>query len=58
MAVRYYIRVSTFDQKIDHQLLAYDKADFIYIDKMTEVTRERPELLRLLSDLREVILSL
>lgn len=53
MAVRYYVRVSTFDQKIDRQLLAYDKADFIYINKMTRVTRERPELLRLLSDLRE-----
>ena len=53
MAVRYYVRVSTFDQKVDRQLLAYDKADFIYIDKMTGVSRDRPQLLRLLSDLRE-----
>ena len=26
MAVRYYVRVSTFEQKIDRQLVAYDKA--------------------------------
>lgn len=44
MAVRYYVRVSTFDQKIDRQLIAYDKADSIYIDKMTGVSRERPKL--------------
>ena len=53
MAVRYYVRVSTFDQKIDRQLVAYEKADFLYIDKMTGVSRDRPELKRLLSDLRE-----
>ena len=51
--IRYYVRVSTFEQKIDRQLVAYDKADFIYIDKMTGVSRERPELQRLLSDLCE-----
>lgn len=50
---RYYVRVSTLEQKIDRQLIAYDKADFIYIDKMTGVSRDRPELQRLLSDLRE-----
>ncbi len=49
--IRYYVRVSTFEQKIDRQLTAYDKADFIYIDKMSGVSRERPELQRLLSDL-------
>lgn len=53
MAVRYYVRVSTFDQKVDRQLLAYDKADFIYIDKITGVSRDRPQLQRLLSDLQE-----
>ena len=53
MAVRYYVRVSTLEQKIDRQLTAYDKADFIYIDKMTGVSRDRPELQRLLSDLCE-----
>lgn len=53
MAVRYYVRVSTFDQKIDRQLIAYDKAVSIYIDKMTGVSRDRPELKRLLSDLCE-----
>ena len=37
--IRYYVRVSTFEQKIDRQLVAYDKADFIYIDKMTGVSR-------------------
>lgn len=49
--VRYYVRVSSFDQKIDRQLTAYDKADFIYIDKMSGVSRDRPELQRLLTDL-------
>ena len=52
MAIRYYIRVSTMDQKIDRQLLAYDKADFIYIDKMSGIKRERPELERMLNDLK------
>ena len=51
--IRYYVRVSTFEQKIDRQLVAYDKADFIYIDKMTGVSRDRPELKRLLNDLCE-----
>ena len=27
MSIRYYVRVSTTEQKIDRQLLAYDKAD-------------------------------
>lgn len=48
---RYYVRVSTFDQKIDRQLTAYNKADFTYIDKMSGVSRDRPELSRLLNDL-------
>ena len=52
MAIRYYVRVSTMDQKIDRQLLAYDKADMIYIDRMSGVKRERPELDRMLGDLQ------
>ena len=52
MSIRYYVRVSSFDQKIDRQLLAYDKADFIYIDKMSGVKKERPDLLRMLNDLK------
>ena len=52
MAIRYYVRVSSIDQKIDRQLLAYDKADFIYIDKMSGIKRERPELDRMLNDLQ------
>ena len=50
--IRYYVRVSSLDQRIDRQLLAYDKADRTYIDKMSGVSRDRPELNRLLSDLR------
>lgn len=49
--IRYYVRVSTMEQKIDRQLLAYSKADFQYIDKMSGRSKERPELQRLLADL-------
>ena len=52
MAIRYYVRVSSMDQKVDRQLLAYDKADTIYIDKMSGVKRDRPELERMLNDLQ------
>ena len=52
MSLRYYVRVSSMDQKIDRQLLAYDKADFIYIDKMSGIKRDRPELDRMLNDLQ------
>jgi len=44
MTVRYYVRVSSMDQKIDRQLLAYDKADFIYIDKMSGIKRRLKKL--------------
>ena len=27
--IRYYVRVSSMDQKIGRQLLAYDKADYL-----------------------------
>ena len=52
MAIRYYVRVSSMDQKIDRQLMAYDKADSIYIDKMSGMKRDRPELERMLNDLQ------
>ena len=52
MSIQYYVRVSSMDQKIDRQLLAYDKADFIYIDKMSGINRNRPELDRMLNDLQ------
>jgi len=50
---RYYVRVSTVEQKIDRQLVAYDQADTIYIDKMSGKSRERPQLQKLLEDLQE-----
>ncbi len=40
------------EQKIDRQLVTYQKADFQYIDKMSGRSKERPELQRLLSDLQ------
>ena len=49
--IRYYVRVSTMEQKIDRQLVAYPKADFQYIDKMSGKSTE-PELQRLLDDLQ------
>ena len=51
MAIRYYVRVSSMDQKIDRQLLAYEEADYIYIDRMSGMKRDRPELERMLADL-------
>ena len=50
--IRYYVRVSTMEQKIDRQLVAYPKADFQYIDKMSGRSKERLELQRLLADLQ------
>ena len=52
MATRYYVRVSSMEQKVDRQLLAYDGADETYIDKMTGATKDRPDLQRLLTDLQ------
>ena len=43
--IRYYVRVSTAEQKIDRQLMAYDKADKIYIDKLSGKDKNRPQLL-------------
>ena len=52
MSIRYYVRVSTMEQKIDRQILAYDKADRTYVDKMSGMKRDRPELVRMLNDLQ------
>ena len=52
MSIRFYVRVSSLEQKVDRQLISYDKADFTYIDKMSGNTRERPELNRMLSELQ------
>lgn len=48
--IRYYVRVSSMEQKTDRQLLAYDKADKVYIDKMTGATKDRPQLQELLAE--------
>ena len=53
MATRYYVRVSSLEQKVDRQLLAYDGADETYIDKMSGATKERPHLQAMLADLQE-----
>jgi len=50
--IRYYVRVSSLDQRVDRQLLACDFADLTYIDRMSGVSRDRPQLNRLLSDLQ------
>lgn len=52
MATRFYARVSTVEQKLDRQLVAYDGADKIYADKMSGANRNRPELQRMLDDLQ------
>ena len=53
MAIRYYVRVSSADQKVERQLLTYDLADFIYIDKTTGSSQDRPELQHLLNDIQK-----
>lgn len=49
--IKYYIRVSTVEQKLDRQLLAYDKADVTYIDKVSGKSKDRPQLQRMLDEL-------
>lgn len=49
---KYYVRVSTLEQKIDRQLVAYEKADEIYIDRMSGGNRERPQLKKMLDSLQ------
>lgn len=51
--IKYYVRVSTVEQKLDRQLLAYDKADIIYSDKVSGKDKERPQLQAMLEDLKE-----
>ena len=51
MSTKYYVRVSTKEQHEDRQLVAYDSADEIYIDKMSGKNMERPELRKLLNNL-------
>jgi len=53
MAIRYYVRVSTTEQKVDRQLLAYDGADSLYIDKMSGARFDRPQLQTMLNELNE-----
>ena len=51
--IRYYVRVSTVEQSVCRQLCAYDKADLIYVDRMSGKNKNRPELQRMLNDLQE-----
>lgn len=51
--IRYYVRVSSVEQKTDRQLVAYKDADSIYIDKMSGASKERPNLKKMLEDLKE-----
>lgn len=49
--IKYYVRVSTKEQSEDRQLVAYDKADEIYLDKVSGKNTNRPELQKLLNNL-------
>ncbi|MBC2856825.1 recombinase family protein [Cetobacterium sp. 2A] len=51
--IRYYVRVSTVEQKLDRQLLAYKDADIIYSDNISGKNKERPQLKAMLEDLKE-----
>ena len=51
--ILYYVRVSTVEQKLDRQLLAYDGADKIYIDKVSGNDKNRPNLQLMLKELQE-----
>ena len=51
--IRYYVRASTLEQNVCRQLLSYDKADHIYIDRMSGKNTNRPELQRMLNDLHK-----
>ena len=50
--IRYYVRVSSMEQKTDRQLMAYDGADIVYADKMTGATKDRTQLQAMLNDLK------
>ena len=51
--IRYYVRVSSMEQKTDRQLMAYEGADKVYIDKMTGATKDRPNLQAMLEELED-----
>lgn len=51
--ILYYVRVSTVEQKLDRQLLAYDGADKIYIDKVSGKDKNRPNLQLMLKELQK-----
>ena len=51
--IYYYVRVSTLEQKVDRQLVAYDKANHIYIDKVSGKDTNRPQLQEMLANLKE-----
>lgn len=52
--IKYYVRVSSITgQKLDRQLVAYDKADIIYSDKVSGKDRERPQLKAMLEGLEK-----
>lgn len=52
--IKYYVRVSSaVGQKLDRQLVAYDKADIIYSDKVSGKDRERPQLKAMLEGLQK-----
>ena len=42
MAIRYYVRVSSMEQKTDRQLVAYEEADRVYIDTWCHGGNESP----------------
>lgn len=50
--IKYYIRVSTVEQKLDRQLLAYQDADITYVDKVSGKNKERPKLQEMLNNLQ------
>lgn len=51
--IKYYVRVSTVEQKLDRQLLAYDKADIVYSDKVSGKNKDRPQLKAMLEGLQK-----
>lgn len=51
--IKYYVRVSTVEQKLDRQLLAYNKADVVYSDKVSGKNKERPQLKAMLEGLQK-----
>lgn len=51
--IKYYVRVSTVEQKLERQLMAYDKADIIYSDKVSGKDKERPQLKAMLEGLQK-----